>query len=167
MLAFRSLLAAAAAALTLAAPAVAQDHPEHIHVHDAYALIGPASGAVFFLIHNNTENDIRIVGARSELAKKAELHSHTEDANGVMKMGKIEGGVPLAAGEMHAFERGGDHVMLMGLTTDLKDGDMIPLTLIFEDGAEIQLDVPVDNARTPDQATGHSDHDMDHSGMSD
>ncbi len=167
MLAFRSLLAAAAAVLTLAAPALAQDHPEHIHVHDAYARLGPASGAVFFLIHNNTDSDIRIVGARSELAKKAELHTHIEDANGVMKMAKIEGGVPLAAGEMHAFERGGDHVMLMGLTAGLKDGDMIPLTLIFEDGAEIQLDVPVDNARTPDQATDHSGHGMDHSGMSD
>lgn len=158
MPAFRSLLAAIAATLALAAPALSQDHPEGIHVHDAYARLGPASGAVFFFIHNNSDTDIRLTGARTDLAKKAELHTHIEDADGVMKMTEIEGGVPLPSGEMHAFERGGDHVMLMGLTRDLKDGDIIPLTLIFEGGAELALEVPVDNEHMPDADMDHSTH---------
>ncbi len=153
----RSLLAAVAACLTLS-PAFAQDHPEGIHIHDAYARLSPASGAVFFMIHNNTETDLQLTGARTDVAQKAELHSHTEDADGVMRMGEIEGGVALPAGDMHTFARGGDHVMLMGLTTALANGDTFPLTLIFADGSEVVLDVTVDNARKPDVPMDHSDH---------
>lgn len=164
MTAIRFFLAATAAALSLTSATLAQDHPEGLHVHDAYARLSPMSGAVFFLIHNNGAVDDRLVGARSEVAKKAELHTHVEDANGVMSMVEIEGGVALPAGEAHAFERGADHVMLMGLTADLKDGDLVPLTLVFESGAELVLEVPVDNARKADAAMGndHSGHGMSH-----
>ncbi len=139
-------------------PAAAQDHPEGLHVHDAYARLGPASGAVFFLIHNNTTTDDRLIGIRTDLAQRAELHSHSESTDGVMTMGRIDIGVPLPAGAMYAFERGGDHVMLMGLGAGLKDGDVIPLTLIFASGAEMALEVPVDNARLPGAAMDHSGH---------
>jgi copper(I)-binding protein len=44
--------------------------------------------------------------------------------------------------------RGGDHIMLMGLTRAFKDGDMIHLTLTFEHAGVVDVDVPVDNART-------------------
>jgi periplasmic copper chaperone A len=168
MSAIRTLAAVTAACLSLATfttAATAQDHPEAMHVHDAYARLSPMSGAVFFMIHNNGATDDRLIGARTDVAQKAEVHTHSEDANGVMTMGEIEGGVALPAGEMHAFERGADHIMLMGLTDGLKDGDVIPLTLIFESGAEMLVQVPVDNARKADDAMmqDHSGHD----GMSD
>ncbi len=163
MTALRSLIAAAAAFLILVPAASAEDHPEVIHVHEAYARLGPASGAVFFMIHNNGETDLRLTGARTDAAQKAELHTHVETADGVMQMMEIEGGVALPAGEMHSFERGGDHVMLMGLTADLKDGDLIPVTLVFEDGTEFQFDATVDNARKPGGAMGESGHQMGHS----
>lgn len=143
---FRSLIAAAALAL-LPLAATAQTHPEEMHVHDAYARIGNGSGAVFFMIHNNTDVDRTIVGAHTDIADKAELHTHTESADGVMTMGKIEGGVPLPAGEMHDFTRGGDHVMLMGLKGALANGDHFDLVLEFADGAELTLPVVVDNDR--------------------
>ncbi len=125
--------------------AMAQDHPEAIHVHDAYARLSAQSGAVFFMIHNNTEADITLVGAHTDLADKAELHTHSEGADGVMTMGKIEGGVPLASGEMHEFARGGDHVMLMGLTRKLADGDHFDLVLDFADGQTVTVNVVVDS----------------------
>ena len=152
----RRYLIAAAAALTLAPlfPAGAEDHPETFHVHDVYARsmggIG-ASGAVFMMLHNNGATDDRLIGAASDVAAKLELHTHTMTADGVMQMHEIEGGVPLPAGEMHAFERGADHVMLMGLTRELKDGDSFALTLKFESGAELTFDVTIDNARKPGQ----------------
>jgi periplasmic copper chaperone A len=163
MTAIRNFVAAAAAVLSFAGTSLAQDHPEAMHVHEAYARISPMSGAVFFMIHNNGATDDRLIGARTDVAERAGLHTHTEDANGVMAMVPIEGGVALPSGEMHAFVRGGDHVMLMGLTADLKDGDMIPLTLIFESGAEMALEVPVDNARKGGEAMGqgHTGHGMD------
>lgn len=157
------LLSAIALAI-LPCAAIAQDHPEGIHVHDAYARLGPQSGAVFFMIHNNTEADITITGAHTDLADKAELHSHTEGADGVMVMGKIEGGVPLASGEMHQFERGGDHVMLMGLTRKLTDGERFDLVLDFADGSTLDLPVVVDNERKPGDAMDGMEG-MDHEAM--
>jgi hypothetical protein len=158
MLSRRFVLAATAAlavptlALPMLTPAFAEDHPETFHVHDAYARsmggVG-ASGAVFMMLHNNSATDDRLVGARSDVAEKLELHTHKMTEDGVMQMLEIEGGVPLAAGEAHVFERGADHVMLMGLTRALKDGDVFPLTLVFESGAEFTFDVTVDNARMP------------------
>lgn len=155
MLSRRIVLAAALAAFTgpMLAPAQAEDHPAGFHVHDAYARsmggVG-ASGAVFMMLHNNGATDDRLVGATSDVAAKLELHTHKMNAEGVMQMLEIEGGIPLAAGEAHVFERGADHVMLMGLTRELKDGDVFPLTLVFESGAEFTFDVTVDNARMPD-----------------
>ena len=154
MLSRRTFLAAAAAVLTLS-PALAEDHPAQIHIHDAYARtmggVG-ASGAVFFMVHNNATTDDRMIDARSDVAKMVQLHTHIMDDQGVMKMVHVEEGFALPAGAMHELKRGGDHVMLMGLQKDLKDGDSFPLTLVFESGAEVTLEVTVDNARMP--ATG-------------
>lgn len=171
MMSLRFTLAAAAAAFSLAAPALADDamtsHPDGmIHVHDAYARnSGVGSGAVFFTIHNNTQTDDRLVGARTEVAERAELHTHVEE-DGVMKMVAIEGGIALPFGEMHELKRGGDHVMLMGLKQELKDGDSFPLTLVFEHYPEMTFDVVVDNARKPEAAALDGEaamEGMDHS----
>lgn len=165
---FRMTFAALAAALALSLPATAQEHPEGMHVHDVYARsmgqVG-ASGAVFFMMHNNTETDDRLLSATADVAERVELHTHKEDANGVMQMLHVTEGLPLAAGEMHALARGGDHVMLMGLTRELKDGDTFPLTLVFEQAGEITVEAVVDNARKPGEGMmDHSGHgDMDHS----
>lgn len=152
MNAIRTLLAAAAATLALGLPALAEDHPADIHIHDAYARamggIGK-SGAVFFVMHNNTDTDDRLIDARAEVADRVELHTHKADANGVMQMLHVPEGFALPAGGMHELARGGDHVMLMGLRTALKDGDSFPLTLVFEKAGEITLDVTLDNARKP------------------
>ena len=160
MTAIRKFGAATIALLCLATASLAEDHPDGMHVHDAYARMSSLSAAVFFMVHNNGTTNDRLIGARTDLAAKAELHGHAEDADGVMTMGRIEGGIALIPGQAHAFARGGDHVMLMGLTADLTDGDVIPLTLIFESGAEMTLDVPVDNARKPAATMDHSGHDM-------
>lgn len=156
---FRPLIAASAFALLLL-PAQAHDvvHPEGvIHVHDAYARItGKASGAVFFMIHNNTQTDDRLIGVSTDLAKKAELHTTEQDAAGVMKMRALEGGIALPWGEMHELGRGGDHVMLMGLTREVKPGETFQLLLDFEHAPDQTIEVIVDNDRAPD--AGGMDH---------
>lgn len=161
---FPTLFAAAVLAV-LPFVLTAQEHPEKIHVHDAYARLTPNSGAVFFMIHNNTEADLTIIGAHTDLAKKAELHSHSGGADGVMVMSKIEGGVALGAGEMHLFERGGDHVMLMGLERKLADGDHFDLMLDFADGSALTVPVVVDGKRKPGEMMEGMDHDAMHGMM--
>lgn len=162
MAAIRPFFPAAAGCLSLAGAAFAQDHPVSLHVHDVYARLSAMSGAVFFTIHNNGLADDRLIGARTVVARKAELHTSMEDANGVVSMVRLVDGVALPSGEMHAFERGGDHLMLMGLTGAVTEDNLIPLTLIFESGTEVALTAPVDNARKDNTGMmhGHSGHTM-------
>ena len=143
-----------AAALCLAAtPLWAAD----IAVDDAYGRTsrpGAPTGAIFMTIVNTGETPDRLVAAASPAARVVELHTHIEE-DGVMKMRPIEGGIELAAGESRILQRGGDHVMLMGITETLDDGDVIPLVLTFEEAGEIALDVVVDNDREQGHGTAH------------
>lgn len=159
-------LAANIAAACLALPLYAEDmtHGPGMHAHDAYARTNGGigkSGAIFLMIHNNTETDDRLIDARSDVAQKVEIHTHKDDGNGVMQMIHLKDGIALPYGEMHELARGGDHVMLMGLTRDLKDGDTFPLTLVFEKAGEMVIEATVDNARKPGQGGMHQG--MDHS----
>lgn len=164
----RFTLATLAACLALSVPALAEEHPAALHIHDVYARVNGGvgkTGAVFMMIHNNTETDDRLLGVSGDVAKVVELHTHIQGDDGVMQMRKIEGGVPLPSGAMHEFARGGDHVMLMGLTRALKDGDHFPLTLVFEKGGEITVDAVVDNERQPGEGGHQAMHDQMHGHM--
>ena len=46
------------------------------------------SGA-FMMVMNKTDKNVSIVSAKSDIAKKVELHTH-ENVNGMMKMSKVE-----------------------------------------------------------------------------
>lgn len=111
------------------------------------SLPGSTSAAAFFVLRNETGNDDRLIAVRSALSGRVELHTHTEDANGVMRMGAIEGGVALADDESHSFARGGDHLMFMGLDAPLEQGQLVPVTLVFEAAGEVEITVPVDLTR--------------------
>jgi hypothetical protein len=139
----------------LSAPLGAEEHPTSIHVHDAYARINPAAqaGAVFFLIHNGTGQPLTLIGAETPVARLAELHTHVAGSDGMMQMIRIEGGVTLDPGASHEFARGGDHVMLMGLSEIPADGATVPLTLLFDGAEPMTIEVVVDNARMP--MSGH------------
>ncbi|MFT6675126.1 MAG: copper(I)-binding protein [Sulfitobacter sp.] len=144
----RFITAATAACFLLTAPAFAGD----IMVKDPYVRSSTktsVTGAAFMTLMNHSDQDDRLIGASSDVAKRVELHSHTEDANGVMKMGEIEGGIALPAGAMHMLERGGDHVMFMGLNRPLVQGDEITVTLTFEKAGDMEIKIPVDHERKP------------------
>lgn len=147
---FLKSLALFAFALLIAAPASAGDAT--IRIEEAYARSGPASGAAFFVVHNTGVVDDRLVAAHSDAAQRVELHTHIEDENGVMKMRPIADGVSVPAGGRHALERGGDHVMFMGLDAAFEQGETITVTLTFEQAGDIVVEIPVDNERRP----GHS-----------
>ncbi len=138
----KTLLAAAAVAFAL--PAFAQDG---LSVVDPYARVSAMmskSGAAFMVIENHTDAADRLLSATSDVSEKTELHTHKQDHNGVMQMLKVEEGFEIPAGGSHALARGGDHVMLLGLTRALTQGDVVHLTLTFEKAGEMKVDVPVD-----------------------
>ncbi len=71
-----------------------------------------------------------------------------------MKMVHVEDGFAVPAGETLVLQRGGAHVMMMGLTESFEQGKIVPLTLVFEKSGEIVVDVPVDLARKPEDGHG-------------
>lgn len=149
---FKSSLMAAIAATTLAMPVMAQE----IHVLDTYARSASPmakTGAAFMLIENIGDAEDRLIGAASPAAQKVELHTHIEEG-GVMKMVHVEEGFAIPAGETLVLQRGGAHVMLIGLTESFEQGKVVPLTLVFEKSGEIVVDVPVDLARKPEDGHG-------------
>ncbi|WP_299610307.1 copper chaperone PCu(A)C [uncultured Tateyamaria sp.] len=151
---FRTSLVAVAAATLFTVPAFA----DGIMVMDPYArAAGPAakSGAAFMMIRNETGQDDTLIAAETDAAARVELHTHVEVSDGVMQMTEIEGGITLPAGGTHHMMRGGDHVMLMGLTGPLEQDSTIDVTLVFEKAGEVVVTIPVDNERKP-KASAHS-----------
>jgi periplasmic copper chaperone A len=127
-----------------------------VAVEDPYArAASPAarSGAAFMQIVNTGTTDDRLVAAASDVAERVELHTHIMDGD-VMRMVHVEEGFNIPAGESIALERGGMHVMFLGLTRSLAQGDEIDVTLTFEDAGDITVTIPVDNERMPEEM-GH------------
>lgn len=115
-----------------------------VEIDGAYArtsIPNVPNSAAFFVIKNNSDKDIAITSANSDIAEKNELHTHIKE-NKMMKMMKIEKLVVPAKSSLE-LKSGGDHVMLIGLKKELKAGDEISLELSFSDGDKKNIKVPV------------------------
>ena len=115
-----------------------------VEIDGAYArasIPNVPNSAAFFVIKNNSDKNIAITSANSDIAEKNELHTHIKE-NQMMKMMKIEKLVVPAKSSLE-LKSGGDHVMLMGLKKELKAGDEINLELSFSDGDKKSIKVPV------------------------
>ncbi len=157
-----TLLSAAFAALF----ASAVNAESIIEIVDPYALSAGAnatSGAAFFTIRNTGDTDDRLLDVRSDVAARVELHTHIME-DGVAKMRKVEGGFPVEAGSEHLLMRGADHVMFMGLNAPFVDGEPISVTLVFESGLTLDVEIPVQLGRTENPAS-NSQSTMDHGSM--
>ncbi|MFC0199485.1 copper chaperone PCu(A)C [Paracoccus rhizosphaerae] len=145
------------AAIAALLPVAALAH-DGMHINDAYVRsTNPKTGAVFLTLENHREVACTLQSVASDAAERAELHSHAEEG-GVMRMGPIEGGITVDAGQAHQLARGGDHVMLLGLTRPLADGDSIELSFDFGDCGTETATATVDNQRQDAEPTGHGDH---------
>ena len=154
---YRTQVLAFATATLIALPAFA----DSIMVMDPYARAASPTakaGAAFMTLHNISQEDDRLIAARTDAAKRVELHTHKETGDGIMQMMEVEEGFPVVAGEMIHLKRGGEHVMLMGLNGPLEQGADISVTLVFETAGEVEVTIPVDNERAPG-AGAHGGHD--------
>jgi copper(I)-binding protein len=152
----------ALAAHALIAP-VAAFAADAIRVIDPYILVSSPmakAGAAFMTIENTAAAEDRLIAARIDVAERAELHTHRQDAGGVMQMVHVHEGFAIPAAGSHALDRGGDHIMLLGLLRALAQGERIDLTLVFEKAGEIVVSVPVGEP-SGDGAGGHG-HDHGH-----
>jgi periplasmic copper chaperone A len=90
-------------------------------------------------------SDLRLVAAQSPVAGVVEVHEMAME-NQVMKMRAVPH-LPLPAGKTVELKPGGYHVMLMDLKTQVKAGETVPLTLVFENASgqrqSLELKAPV------------------------
>jgi hypothetical protein len=119
----------------------------------------PATGA-FMTLHNSSDQELAVVKAESDAAKTVELHTHIND-NGVMRMREIPEITVPAMGHTE-LKPGGLHVMLIGQTRALKEGDMVKITLVMKDGSTKEIDAPVRKIMGMGQhrGMGHGMHNM-------
>jgi copper(I)-binding protein len=97
---------------------------------------------VYMTITNMGDKPDRLVKIESEIASLSELHE-TTITNDVAQMKPIVGGLEIPAGGTVKLSSGGKHIMLMQLKSEVVLGHTIRVTLTFESGAVITLDVPV------------------------
>lgn len=142
----RRILIAAA----LATPFAARAH--HDTTHGSLTLIHPwtraaragGQGAGFMAIRNNGTEADRLVSATSPAAPRMELHTHLRDGD-VMRMRPVND-IPVPAGQTVRLQPGGLHLMFIGLSQELRQGQSVPVTLVFERAGPVTLQLEIQAA---------------------
>jgi copper(I)-binding protein len=120
---------------------------KQLKVSDAWAraaLVG-SNTAVYMKIDNQTAEDDYLLKASCDAAAAVELHESKMDANGMMQMSPQEN-ILVSANSVTELKPGGLHVMLIGLTKDLRDGDVVKVELEFKKAGKMIIEVPVKTA---------------------
>ncbi len=112
-------------------------------VETAWARATPGNspnGAAYVTIANQGASD-HLIGIETNISARAEVHMHKHES-GVMKM-RPAGPIEIASGGKVTFKPGGLHVMLMKLKSPLKEGEMFPMPLVFENAGKIPVMVKI------------------------
>lgn len=130
-----------------------------VMVHDAWAppsIPGQKVGVAYITLHNPSDAEVAVKNVTSPQAARVEVHTHEQQADGVMQMKRLDA-LLLPAGQEVAMAPGGLHLMLFDPVQSLKEGDRFLLTL--SDGAEtLPVEVSVRSRNSADK--GHSGHEM-------
>jgi copper(I)-binding protein len=146
-----------ASAALLAAHAHAQ-----VTVRDAWVRATvPQQKATGAFMQLSAAKDTRLVSASSSVTPVVEVHEMAMQDN-VMRMRQIPA-LDVPAGKTVELKPGGYHVMLLDLKQQVKEGDTVPLTLVFEgkDGRRetVEVKAPVRALNASAQpAAGHGEH---------
>ncbi len=95
--------------------------------------------AAFGELVNGTDHDLTLVGVSSPASSMIQQHETLSQDDGSMAMQEVKDGFIVAAGSHHHLSPGGDHLMLMDLTTPIQAGDEVAFTLTFDDGSTLEV----------------------------
>ncbi len=122
----------------------AADAAADVSTNDPYVRAvppGQTNSAAFLKIKNSSDVHHAVVGASTQAAKMVELHTHIMEGE-MMKMRRIDK-IDLPPNTEATLQPGGMHLMFMGLKQDLKPGEIIAITLTFEDGSQQEFQAEV------------------------
>ena len=131
--------------LTFGLSASAWAGSEDVVVEGAWsrASIGTSRpGAAYMTIGNTGDEAVSLTEIRTDIAMMPEIHRTSTNDQGVSSMTPA-GEIEIGPGEAVALEPGGLHAMLMRLQRPMAEGDRFQLTLVFSDGGEVVVDVPI------------------------
>ncbi len=98
--------------------------------------------AVYGVVANQTDDDVRVVSASSPATGTVELHETLMDDNGAMSMQEVPDGFVVRSGDTFTFEPGGPHIMMLGIDP-ASYPDPVEVTLEFETGESITFQAEV------------------------
>ena len=90
----------------------------------------PGQQATGAFMQLSSRQDVKLVMASSPVAGVVEVHEMKMEKD-IMTMRPV-GVLALPAGQTIEFKSGGFHLMMMDLKKQIKAGDKVPLTLVFE-----------------------------------
>lgn len=111
-----------------------------------------------YLDITSTEDD-RLMSAHAELAQKVEIHS-TLQRDGIMSMQQLPH-LDLPKGHPVSLQPRGTHLMVIGLTRNLQENEVLPITLSFEKAGAVTVNFTVSkgfSAQEPDSTHEHHHH---------
>lgn len=110
--------------------------------------------AMFGVLKNNTDKDIKLKSVSGDIAKNIEIHNHIK-TNGVMKMRKIPFLLIPAKGQVE-LKPMHEHIMFIGLKKKLEMGSTHKVTLNFDNGEKLEVSAKV--KKMGDAHSGHHHH---------
>ena len=150
-------------ACLFAAPAQSQEvKAGDLVITQAWSRATPGGAKVaggYLTIENKGSAPDRLISGSGDVAGKVEIHEMAMN-NGVMTMRPLDKGLAIEPGKTVKLAPGGYHLMLMDLKNPLKQGDKVPLVLVFEKAGKVNLSLDVQGVGA--QAPGGTGHD--HSG---
>lgn len=145
----RGLAPLAFATLALAAPAFAQHAMTYklgnLEIAEPWTRATPGGAVVaggFMRITNRGAQPDRLIGGAFSLSKKFEVHEMKIE-NGVMKMRPLDSGLEIAPGATVELKPGGYHVMMIDLTSPIKQGAPVKGALQFEKAGKVEIEFMV------------------------
>ena len=116
---------------------------------------GAKVAAGYFTVRNTGTTPDRLLTLTSDISGKAEIHEMAVNAEGVMTMRPVEGGLEIPAGGEVALKPGGYHVMFMELKQAPKDGKRFKGSLTFEKAGTVEVEFAVDAMASKSDAHKH------------
>jgi len=122
----------------------ADDLSNSIVVSNAWVQAMPPpekNSAAYMTIANNSQKEAVLVSASSDIAGATEIHQMS-DMNGMMNMTMVSN-VHIPPQGKVTLKPGGFHIMLINLKKPVNKGDIVPITLHFQDEGSIIVNADV------------------------
>jgi len=146
-------LSAAAFSAVAVSPAAAASC---VQFSDGWASLPVADGvpsAGYGRISNTCQTAVTVTSAQSSAFAEVSLHETSQD-NDVSQMRDLEE-LTLEAGQSVDFAPGGRHLMLSNPSSQLEEGQSVPLELTLADGSKVSTQLQV-------RGLDEDEHDHDH-----